>query len=196
MSQPQQPQKPKSLVERVADLEASLASIQQLAILTSNLRDAFAMEVETLDSAIEVLGIQEQVTAKLAEKRETARKARNERAKKVLEQLLKTKQIEAVETVDEDSILVGNETNSQGDTTNDYVQTTYANLVDEAKKQVLGQKVGFVLEHNGTKLEIQGIYHMVSPAQQEPALSEVQAAAPAADVAITETAPLTPPSNS
>lgn len=189
----EQPQKQKNFLERLGEVEAQLGQFQQVGTLSRNLRDAFGILVETVDAIIQETGgqdLSDRITARLTAKREEQRVARNDRAKAVLEQLVTNGQLEAVDAVDATTVIIGTESNENGAVTNEYVQTSFDNLVQEARDKINGQGVGFVLEHNGAKLTITGLYRM--KAATEPSLSEA-AATPDAPLA-TETATTEAPS--
>ena len=193
----------KNLLERLETLEQSFGNLAQTATLAKNLRDAFGVVVETLDALIEEMGgkdLSDRLTARLAAKREAQKQARNERAKAVIEQLVKNNQLEAVAAVDATTVIIGTESNSTGAIVDEYVQTAFSNLVPEAQAKILGQGVGFVLEHNESKLTITGLYRMKAQTDAPAALTETPAATPAestpAAAQTTETAPETPAATS
>jgi len=196
MSEPQN-QKPKNLLERLGALEEAIGQYQGVATLAKNLRDAFSVLVETVDAFIEETcgkDLSDRLSARLAAKRDAARLQRNQRAKSVLEQLVKTGQLESVPAIDATTVIIGSESNENGVVVDEYVQTSFQNLVPEAQAKVLGQGVGFVLEHNGSKLTVSGIYRM--KAADAPALSETTeppAAASEAPAATSAETPASPP---
>lgn len=159
----------RSALQRIESLENDVAQIaaafQQV---FGQIEATINQTNRVLDALIEEVGaekIQERMKA-------TALKAATEQAEKAkasLAQAVEANQIRPAEVVTEQSIIVGRESDAEGNIIPPgYVQLAYFSVKPEFQERLLGQTVGHIVDTaNGGAFEVTEIYEAV-PAETEP----------------------------
>jgi len=167
--------KPKSLVERLSDLEKLANGLagyiendvdKRVAQVTGAMRNM----VEVINALITVSGpdfdakVQEQI--QLARDKRTAEAV--EREKKMLEDLKSKGILEPLTTLESNCIVVGRELDKDGNPIPPgYVQVRFDQFTPQAQEQMLGKATGFILDLNGSRFEVQEAFRMVTPKPPE-----------------------------
>lgn len=172
------PTKVPTILER---LSANEQTVQGIANYTqqelASFKQALQNVVEVINGVIKASGpeFEAKVQAAITEDQNKRALEAVEREKAVLAQLIESGTHRVAEVVTEDSIVVGREFNKEGALLGvGRVQVRASQFTPEAKEQVLGKGVGFMIEvaSTGGRFEVAEIYEEVPASEQKPKVSE------------------------
>lgn len=147
-----------SVRKRLDNLEGQMAELMDaLNKVLSNQSRQIQEAVETLNAIVAHIGA-DKVAQIIVDERNKKAAEEAEGKKKTVAQLMQSGLLTKNEVITEKSIVTGRELDLNGEVVPPgYAQVQVATLKPEFKNQLLGQKVGFVLDTPSGKLEVQEI---------------------------------------
>jgi hypothetical protein len=167
-------------IERVTQLEKVIESIIPAINKTfSNTNQQISEAVEVLDAVVKTLG-PATIEVAMVEERKAKATQEMERQKNELSVALAEGSLVSVDKVTEKSLIVGKETNPDGNIRHPgRVQVVYSRVEADFQAKLLGQAVGYVLElPTGGKFEVVEVFEEVTKSVAPPASQAVVEAVP------------------
>lgn len=158
--------KPKTILERVQNLESNVQSIAQAFNQVDEQRQTLGEVIEVLQTALTELGddFAGKVQKRIEERREEQRKARDARAAEAVSKMVADGTLTVVDAVAQDSFLVGRILAADGSVVSAQAQGVLGTFPPTMREQLVGKTVGeFVTDADGSKFELLELYKFDSP---------------------------------
>lgn len=166
-------EKPKTILERVQNLESNVQSIAQAFGQVDEQRQTLQEVIEVLQTTLDELGndLTGRVQKRIEDKREAASQARDARAAEAVAKMAKDGTLVATDVVEADSFLVGRILGADGTVVAAQVQGVLSTFPPTMRDKLVGKTVGEATEdQDGSKFELLELYKFGTPAPlSEPA---------------------------
>ncbi len=184
----------KNLVERLETLEFQMNRVTAIQGLAMNLKKTLEAVIEMQTAFIDEMGGNEllaKVVTRLEDKRSAKRREEAERSKAILDELIKSEQVEAVDVIDATSIITGIENTPDGKIQNEELQMNIQSFTKDIQNELIGKAVGYaVVREEKEVFKVTGIYKMKKTEPKALTETPVEPPQEAAPVASEPTEPI------